>query len=78
ADSSDYVSASGTLTFIASDTTKSFTVKILNDGDRESNETATLALSNPSNPGGNARLGGPSTAMLMIIDDDPAVLGGGL
>ncbi|MBI2987507.1 MAG: hypothetical protein HYY45_12150 [Deltaproteobacteria bacterium] len=75
---SDYVPTSGTLTFTASDTTKSFEVTILNDGDREGNETAALALSNPSNPGGNARLGGPSTAMLMIIDDDPAVLGGGL
>ncbi len=69
---SDYVSASGTLTFTVSSTapqTKSFTVDIINDTLFEPNETVNLVLRNPT---GGAVLGPTDTAVLTILNDDPA------
>jgi hypothetical protein len=63
----DYLTAVGTLTFNANEASKAFTVPILNDAADESNETVSLALSNPT---GGATLGTPSTAVLTIVDDD--------
>ncbi|MEZ4731283.1 MAG: Calx-beta domain-containing protein [Caldilineaceae bacterium] len=66
---SDYTAASGVLTFAAAETSKSFTIPILEDSVQESNETINLTLSNPS----NATLGAPATAVLTILDNDSAV-----
>ena len=46
---SDYTAASGTLTFSAGDTTKTFNVTITNDTSDEADETYTVTISNPSN-----------------------------
>ena len=66
----DYTAASGTLSFAAADTQKTFTVTVVDDSQFESAETLTLNLSSPS--GGS--LTTPSTASLMINDDDTAPL----
>ena len=65
----DYVDASGTLTFVDSDVSESFTVTLCPDALNEANETVNLALTNPV---GGAILGTPNTAVLTINDDDPA------
>lgn len=64
----DYTAASGTLTFNPGETSKTFTVTIIDDGLAEGDETVNLALSNPT----NAELGAPSTAVLTIVDNDVA------
>jgi hypothetical protein len=63
---SDYVTASGTLTFSPSLLTQTFAVPITNDSLDESDETVVLTLSNPV----NATLGAPNPATLTIVDDD--------
>lgn len=75
---SDYTAVSGTLTFGAGQTTKTFTINIANDTLDELDETAVLTLSNPvnlTNPSNGAELGAPDTSVLTITDDDdpPAV-----
>jgi hypothetical protein len=64
----DYVASSGTLSFAAGQTGKTFIVPIINDGTDEPNETINLSLSNPT---GGASLGPRSTAILTITDNDP-------
>jgi hypothetical protein len=59
----DYTATSGTLTFVQGDTSKSFSIPIVNDGMFEVPETVNLTLSNPT---GNAVLTAPSTAVLTI------------
>jgi hypothetical protein len=61
----DYLPAVGTLVFGAGDTSKTFTVPILNDGTADGPETVNLTLGSPS---AGAILGGPSTAVLTISD----------
>ena len=61
----DYTAVSGTLTFAAGDTTKTFTVPVLADTYPENNETATLTLSSAS----NATIS-DATGILTITDDD--------
>jgi Calx-beta domain len=70
---SDYTATSGTLTFVAGETQKTFDIPILNPAtpDPEDDETVTLTL---SAPGASLVLGDPSTATLTIADDDPAGL----
>jgi hypothetical protein len=63
----DYLTTSGTLTFNARETSKTFTIPILNDTLDEPAETLHLALSNPT---GGATLGTPSTTVLTITDND--------
>jgi hypothetical protein len=63
----DYTPASGTLTFAPGETTKTFTVQILNDSLGETLETILLALSSPS----GVALGSPDTTVIEINDDDP-------
>ena len=64
---SDYTAKSGTLSFAAGQTSKTFTIPIINDTLHESDETVNLTLSNPT---GGATLGTPDTAVLTIIDND--------
>jgi subtilisin family serine protease len=64
---SDYAATSGTLTFGAGVTSKTFTIPIVKDTLDESNETVDLTLTNPT---GGATLGSPDTAVLTIIDND--------
>ncbi len=63
----DYTAASGTLTFAPGTTARTFDVTIIGDALDEVDETITLTLSNPS---GNAALGTPNPATLIIVDDD--------
>jgi hypothetical protein len=63
----DYTPASGTLFFASGETTKTFTVQIINDSLGETPETIRLALSSPS----GVALGSPDTTVINIMDDDP-------
>jgi hypothetical protein len=63
----DYETISGTLSFASKETSKTFSMKILNDSDSEGSETATITLSNATNGAG---IGSPSTATLTILDDE--------
>lgn len=63
----DYTATSGTLTFAAGETSKTFNVQVINDTLGERNETVNLRLSSPT--GGT--LGGQSNAVLNILDNDP-------
>jgi hypothetical protein len=63
---SDYVTASGTLTFTPDVVSRTFTVSILDDTLNEADETITLTLSNPT----NGTLGLFQSATLTILDDD--------
>ena len=63
----DFVSTSGKLRFPAGVTSRSFTVKILNDRRAERNEDLVLSLSRPSRPG---LLGSPSWSELRIATND--------
>jgi serralysin len=69
---SDYVAASGTLTFAANETTKTFTVFVNGDNNIESNETFSVSLSiaanstNPSSPPGIS----DALATGTIVNDD--------
>ncbi|BAI62868.1 hypothetical protein MCP_2796 [Methanocella paludicola SANAE] len=62
----DYTAASGTLTFSKGEFSKSFEVRILDDGLYEPDETVNLALSNAA---GGAGIGTPGSAVLTIRDD---------
>ena len=61
----DYTGASGTFTFLAGETTKTFTLSTAGDGLTEGNESVNLALFSPTN---NLVLGNPSVATLWILD----------
>ncbi|HKP71882.1 MAG TPA: Calx-beta domain-containing protein, partial [Pyrinomonadaceae bacterium] len=63
----DYTPASGTLTFADGETSKTFTVSVLDDNVFEGNETIGLTLTNPS---GDASLGTLPTATLTIQDNE--------
>jgi uncharacterized delta-60 repeat protein len=66
----DYNSQIGTLTFAAGETSKTFSITILDDAVVESDETVNLSLSLPT---GGATLGTPSTATLTIVNEDTGV-----
>jgi hypothetical protein len=67
---SDYASASGTLTFLSGETSKTFNVAIIDDALDEPDETIHLNLSSPTS---GTTLGTPSEAVLTIVDDDAPV-----
>ncbi len=64
---SDFEAVSGTLNFANKETSKTFTVRILDDSSSEGSETATVTLSNATN---GVSLGSPSTATLTIVDNE--------
>ena len=71
----DYQGNAGTLTFLDGETSRTFTVTILDDAVHEADESLTLTL---GNPGGGAVLGSPTSAVLTILDNDPAPQPGSL
>ncbi|MBI2877535.1 MAG: SBBP repeat-containing protein [Candidatus Tectomicrobia bacterium] len=64
---SDYTPISGTLTLADGETSKTFTVPILDDTAVEGDETVNLTLSNPT---GGSTLGSPSAAVMTIRNVD--------
>jgi photosystem II stability/assembly factor-like uncharacterized protein len=66
----DYTATSGTLTFNQGESSKSFSIHVINDGVNEGDETVNLTLSNPT---GGASLGNPTTAVLTIKEEVSAL-----
>jgi len=64
---SDFLQASGKITFESGDTSKTIVVKLKEDTASEGSETVNITL---SNPGGGASLGTPSSAVLTILDNE--------
>jgi hypothetical protein len=62
----DYKVVSGTLTFAPGESSKSFKVAVIDDLNKESNETFNVILSNVS----NANLVNPAIATVSILDND--------
>ena len=62
----DYTTVSGDLVFASNETTKQFTVTVINDSAFEGNETFNVTVSAPT----NGTLGSPSSATVTIVDDD--------
>ncbi len=62
----DYENTQGTMNFAAGETSKSFSVAIVDDSYAEGNETFTIGLNNPA----GATLGAQSTATVTITDND--------
>ncbi len=65
---SDYEIAEGTLTFAPGETSKTFTVLVVNDTFDENDETVDLMLTNPT--GAGVGLGSPNHSTLTITDND--------
>jgi hypothetical protein len=64
---SDFFNTSGALSFAHGETSKAFTVTIINDSLDEADETINITLSTVT---GSGALGSPATAVLTIINDD--------
>jgi uncharacterized delta-60 repeat protein len=64
----DFFPTSGVLTFADGETTKTFTVPIIDDTLDENDEVFSIALSNVT---GSASIGTPSSVLVTIVDDDP-------
>ncbi len=65
----DYAATSGKLTFAAGETSKTFTVSLVDNAAIEGNRTVNLGLTNPTN---GASVGAPAPAILTIIDNESA------
>jgi hypothetical protein len=65
-----YTATSGTLTFAANETTKTFTVPVANNGVADGNRALTVKL---TTPGGGGVLGAPNTATVTVVDDEVGV-----
>src|SRR5262249_43816508 len=63
----DYRRTSGSLTFAAGKTSKTFVVRLIDNSRKESTERMWLRLSRPT---GGAKLGTPLRASLTIFDND--------
>lgn len=70
----DYATTEGMLTFDDGVITRSFELALTDDNVDELDETINLTLSDPSGAPGQVGLGGQSTAVLHLIDDDTAEL----
>lgn len=68
--SNDYMTTSGTLTFVIGDTSKPITIPIVNDTKDEVNETFTLTLSSPS----GATLPVATRTITITDEDNPPTL----
>ena len=68
-DISDFIPSVGKLSFGPGETSKTFTISIIQDNQIEAGETVRLLLSQPTS---GASLGGPRIALLIINDDDAA------
>ena len=68
----DYVATNGTLTFLAGESNKTFSVAILDDGSTDCNQSLRLRLFNPT---GGAVLVGQTNATLQIFDNHPVPAG---
>jgi precorrin-6B methylase 2 len=68
-DRTDYNAASGTLSFAAGETTKSFNVFVTDDAFVEGNEALNVTLTNAS----NATLGAQASTTVTIVDNDTTV-----
>ena len=66
---SDYTAASGTLTFASGQTSNTFTVAVNDNSVYGGDKTVNLTLSNAT---GGAALGAQNTAVLTILDNEPA------
>lgn len=62
----DYINTLGTMSFAAGETSKSFSIAIVDDSYAEGTETFTIGLNTPS----GATLGAQSTATVTITDND--------
>ncbi len=67
----DFTSATGTLTFAPGETSKTFTVSIVDDSLDELDETLTATLSNATS---GALLGGRASAVLSIVDNERSLV----
>jgi len=65
----DYIATSGDLSFAPNETTKQFTIPIVENTVYEGNETFNVTLSNPT---GGAAVRAPWNAQVSIQDNDPA------
>lgn len=70
----DFAATSGTLSFAAGETSKSFTVPIVDDGSLDGNKTFGLILSSPT---GGATLGSTVSDTVTIYDNETAAFGSG-
>lgn len=70
---SDYTAVSGTLTFAPGETSRTFSIPILNDTAAEGEETFQVLL---SAVGGNSLAGSPMSGEVTILDDDFSLLEG--
>ncbi len=66
---SDYTAAGGTLSFADGQTSNTFTVDIIDDPIYEGDKTVNLTLNNAA---GGATLGARNTAVITIVDNEPA------
>jgi hypothetical protein len=66
----DFTPTSGTLTFGAGVTSRSFDITTIDDADAEGTETAVISLDPPT---GGATLGTPSALTLLIVDTEQSV-----
>ena len=67
AGSSDFTSASGSVTLSNKETSKSFVINVNDDSTSEGDEKFTIVLSNPGN---GVSLGSPSTTTVTILDNE--------
>lgn len=63
----DFEASTAKLTFAPKETSKTFTVRILDDANSEGTEAATITLTNPTN---GAIIAAPGTATISIIDNE--------
>jgi len=66
----DYDALGGTLTFGPGQRAAAFDLVLHGDAEPEGQETVEISLSNPT---GGAEIGSPSTATVVIVDDEPVV-----